>query len=49
MPRAKSKAELQKAAAENYQKLLDMIDSLTETEKTTEFDFSNAPKKTERH
>lgn len=49
MPRAKSKAELQKAATENYQKLLDMIDNMSETEKSTKFDFRGDPKKTERH
>ncbi len=49
MPRAKSKAELIKSATENYQKLLDTIDSLSPTEKSTEFDFSADPKKTERH
>lgn len=49
MPRAKSKAELIKSATENYQKLLDMIDNMSEAEKSTEFDFSNDMKKTERH
>ncbi len=49
MPRAKSKAELQKAATENYQKLIDMIDNMSEVEKSTEFDFRGDPKKTERH
>lgn len=49
MPRAKSKAELQKAATENYQKLLDMIDNMSEAEKSTKFDFRGDPKKTERH
>lgn len=49
MSRAKSKAELQKAAVENYQKLIDMIDNMSGVEKSTEFDFQSDPKKTERH
>lgn len=49
MPRAKTKAELIKSATENYQKLLDIIDNMSKVEKTTEFDFSADPKKTERH
>lgn len=49
MSRAKSKAELQKAATENYQKLIDMMNNISEAEKSTEFDFSNDPKKTECH
>lgn len=49
MPRAKTKAELIKSATENYQKLIDMIDNMSEVEKSTAFDFSNDPKKTERH
>ena len=49
MPRARNKDDLVKAANEQYQKLNDLIGSLTEKELTTEFDFSNDPKKTERH
>lgn len=49
MPRPRNKNDLLKAAAEQYQKLADLIASLTEKELNTEFDFSNDPKKTERH
>lgn len=49
MPRPRNKDDLTKAAAEQYQKLNALIDSLTEQELATEFDFSSDPKKTERH
>ena len=49
MPRARSKDDLIVAANDQYQKLTDLINSLTEKELGTEFDFSNDPKKTERH
>lgn len=49
MPRPRNKDDLVKAANEQYQKLNDLIASLTDQELNTEFDFSNDPKKTERH
>lgn len=49
MPRPRNKDALIKAAHEQYQKLNGLINSLTEKELTTEFDFSSDPKKTERH
>ncbi len=49
MPRPRNKDYLVKAANEQYQKLNDLITSLTDQELNTEFDFSNDPKKTERH
>lgn len=49
MPRPRNKADLIKAANEQYQKLNDLIASLTENELNTEFDFANDLKKTERH
>ena len=49
MPRARSKNDLIKASNEQYQKLNDLVASLTEKELNTGFDFSNDPKKTERH
>ncbi len=49
MPRARSKEDLIKASNEQYQKLNDLINSLSEKELNTEFDFSDDPKKTERH
>lgn len=49
MARARTKDDLTTAASEQYQKLNDLIGSLTETELTTEFDFSGDSKKTERH
>lgn len=49
MPRPKSKTELQKAAAENYQKLNQMISAMSEKELNTTFDFSDDEKKTEAH
>jgi len=49
MPRPRNKTDLIKAANEQYQKLNDLISSLTEKELSTEFDFSGDPKKTERH
>ena len=49
MPRARSKNDLIKASNEQYQKLNDLVASLTEKELNTEFDFSNDPKRTERH
>lgn len=49
MPRSRNKDDLIKAADEQYQKLNDFINSMTEQELTTKFDFSGDPKKTERH
>ena len=49
MPRPRNKDDLVKAADEQYKKLNDFIVSMTEQELATEFDFSNDPKKTERH
>ncbi len=49
MPRARNKEDLIKASIEQYQKLNDFINSLTEKELNTEFDFSRDEKKTERH
>ena len=49
MPRARNKEDLIKASNEQYQKLTDLIASLSEKELNTEFDFSDDPKKTERH
>lgn len=49
MPRARSKDDLIKAAKEQYAKLEELVASLTEQELATEFDFSDDPKKTERH
>lgn len=49
MPRPRNKDDLIKAANEQYDKLNNLINSLIEKALTTEFDFSNDPKKTERH
>ena len=45
MPRARSKKDLVEAANEQYDKLVQLVDSLSETELATEFDFSDDPKK----
>lgn len=49
MPRPQTKSDLLEAAELNYNKLLELIDSMTETELNTEFDFSSDPKKKEAH
>ena len=49
MPRPKTKKELIEAANTNYQKLNDFIDSMTEAELSTAFDFSADEKKKEAH
>lgn len=49
MPRPREKEELQRAAAENYEKMNQLIDSLSEEEMNTPFDFSEDEKKTEAH
>ena len=49
MPRPKSKDDLLKAAKENYDSLIKMIDGMTEEELSTPFDFSDSPSKKEAH
>lgn len=49
MSRARNKDDLIKSAKEQYQKLNELIASLTEKELATAFDFSADPKKTEWH
>lgn len=49
MPRPANKKELLDAAASNYDKLNAMIDTLTDEELNTPFDFSADTKKTEAH
>ena len=49
MPRPKNKEELITAANTNYEKLLTMIESRTDAEKETEYDFSSDEKKKEAH
>lgn len=49
MPRPQTKADLLKAAQENYTKLITLVNSMTEQELQTPFDFSDDPKKTEAH
>ena len=49
MPRPKTKKELIEAAETNYHALLELIESLSETEMNTEFDFSSDLKKKEAH
>lgn len=49
MPRPTTKTELLKAAAENYEKLNELIDGMTEKELQTPFDFSNSASKKEAH
>lgn len=49
MPRPRNKDDLIKTANKQYQKLNDLVNSLTEKELNTEFDFSGDAKKTERH
>ncbi|MBR2710083.1 ClbS/DfsB family four-helix bundle protein [Candidatus Saccharibacteria bacterium] len=49
MPRPRNKKELLAAANDNYNKLIQMADSMTEKEMNTPFDFSNDPSKKERH
>ena len=49
MPRPKSKSELQKLAAVNFQAFLDLADNMTVAEKATEFDFTDDKSKKERH
>ena len=45
MPRPQTKNDLIEAASSNYDKLLELIDSMTENELSTEFDFSSDAKK----
>lgn len=49
MPRPGNKEELLKAAEENFEKLNQQIDSLSEKEWITPFDFSKDEKKKEAH
>ena len=49
MPRPQTKAELIKAANENYEALTSMIAAMTERELLTPFDFSSDEKKKEAH
>lgn len=49
MARPQTKKDLIEAAELNYDKLLKLIDSLTEKELNTEFDFSADAKKKEAH
>lgn len=49
MPRPQAKNDLIEAADLNYDKLLKLIDSMTEIELSTEFDFSSDIKKKEAH
>lgn len=49
MPRPRSKEELLKAAEENFEKLNRLVDSLSEKDLSTPFDFSMDEKKKEAH
>lgn len=49
MPRPLTKADLILAAGTNYITLMELIDSLTQKELNTEFDFSKDEKKKEAH
>lgn len=49
MGRAQSKVDLLTAAKENYEKLWQLIDGLSEKELATDFDFSDDIKKKEAH
>ncbi|MCR4692585.1 MAG: ClbS/DfsB family four-helix bundle protein [Firmicutes bacterium] len=49
MPRPKTKDELLLAAEDNYKKLLDIIDGMSEEELSTPFDFSKDKSKKEAH
>ena len=49
MGRPQTKIDLIKAAKENFEKLIDMINSMTEKERHMEYDFSKDEKKTEAH
>ncbi len=49
MPRPQTKNELIEAADLNYDKLLKLIESMTEMELSAEFDFSSDIKKKEAH
>lgn len=49
MPRPRNKEDLLKAAEENFEKLNQLVDSLSEKELTTPFDFSADEKKKEAH
>lgn len=49
MPRPKTKDELIQASNSNFQKLFELIDSMSQKSLNTKFDFSDQPKKKEAH
>lgn len=49
MARPKNKEELIKAATENYDKLINLIEQRAEAEKSIEYDFASDEKKKEAH
>ncbi len=49
MPRPRTKKDLIETSNTNFQKLWEIIDSLSEKEFNTPFDFSNNPKLKEAH
>ena len=49
MPRPKTKDDLLKAAKENFEALIALIEGLSEKELSTPFDFSGQPSKKEAH
>lgn len=49
MGRPQTKKDLIEAATINYEKLIELIDEMTEKELTTPFDFSKDEKKKEAH
>ena len=49
MARPRNKEDLLRAAQENFEKLTDMVDSMTEKELATPFDFAEDEKKKEAH
>ena len=49
MPRPHNKEDLLKAAQDNYESLMSLIDGLSEKELNTPFDFSSQPSKKEAH
>jgi len=49
MARPTCKEELMRASCQNYSKMLELIDGLSDNERNAEFDFSLDDKKTEAH
>ena len=49
MPRPHNKEDLLKAAQDNYESLMNLINGLSEKELNTPFDFSDQPSKKEAH